>query len=636
MHYNIWFNVCALLVLAVLLILYALKFHAPFKKYCVFLALMLLSTVSTIASICNNTLPGIAPIWVLQLSNTIYFLAHNAIPPMLLLYVYSLTDFSLTTWRRLILWLIPSVFSFLLILTSWFSNGLYWLDASGGYHRGSMMPLLYLVAVYHFTATAYCLYFRWNLIPRHEGISIASFLVISAGAMTIQLLFPQLLVENFASALCMMISQMTVQNPDLIMDSSTGMLNKRGLSNLITPQFEMHQPFSIGFLLVDNYHTLERNYIFSRLESRLVMLADYIKQHPGVTCSRVNNRLFCFFPENIHCTEGWNTLMRDLESDALLQKLQHDGIGIRFQFKTGCINCPKDASSFGELMEVLSAAATIPMHQHDSVMWLSSVDISRMRRRKRIDELVRTAVQDGSLHVVYQPVYDVQKQRFCSAEALLRMTAREFGYISPAEFIPVAEENGAIVAMTQFVAESACQLIQNAARNGWLLDQIHINLSAIDCIQGNLSQRILEEIRRFQLDPSALSVEITETAFTSMPKSILQNLTELSEAGVDILLDDYGTGYSNLSRLYSIPLDVVKLDKTLVDDITHSEAARIVLENTIHMMLRLNKQVLVEGVETREQADYLISQGVRYIQGYYYAKPMSGEQLTELFRNQSC
>ena len=165
---------------------------------------------------------------------------------------------------------------------------------------------------------------------------------------------------------------------------------------------------------------------------------------------------------------------------------------------------------------------------------------------------------------------------------------------------------------------------------GWM----NINLSAVDCAQENLAARMLEIIHSYQMEPGMISAEITETAFTTMPDSVLTNLTELSRAGVTIMLDDYGTGYSNLNRLCSMPLDVVKLDKSLVDHVCTSESARIVMENTVSMMKRLNKKVLVEGVETKEQSDYLISLGVDYIQGYYYARPMDAIHLLELFQSQ--
>lgn len=418
------------------------------------------------------------------------------------------------------------------------------------------------------------------------------------------------------------------------MDGRTGMLNKQGFSSLVTPLFEVRHPFSMGFLMVDNYHELEKIYGFTRLESRLTILTDFLKQHSGCVFSRLDNLLFCFMPANSHSETDWKALLRDLEEDALSSYLKQEGIGIRFQVKIGMLNCPQDVESFEGLMELIDVAAQLPMEREREVFRLSSTDIMKLRRRRQIDEAVRSAVRDESLFLVYQPIYDVANERFVSAEALLRMRTEQLGFVSPGEFIRVAEENGSILQLTQYVVESACQMINTAKMKDLRLKRIHVNLSAIDCAQGDLASRILDCIRRNGVDTGMLSTEITETAFGSLPESILANLTDLSRAGVDIMLDDFGTGYSNLNRLYSMPLDVVKVDKSLVDDILTSEPARIVMENTIQMMKRLNKKVLVEGVETKEQAEYLIAQGVNYIQGYYYAKPMDAMHLEALFRQQ--
>lgn len=630
MTYNIWFNVCALFVLTTLLILYYIKFRAPFNKYKLFIVLVWLSAVSTVASIANNTLPGIAPIWIIRLSNITYFIAHGMIPPVLLLYVYSLTDYSLLNWQRLTIWMIPSLFNMLLVITSWFSDGLFWLDELGGYHRGPMMPLLYMVTGFNFITITIFLIVRRKSIPHRESISVLFFLVLSMTAVVVQMIYPWLLVENFASAMCMMVSQMTVQNPEMILDGSTGMLTKRGFSNLITPQFDLEQPFQVGFLLVDNYHEMEKYYSFSRLESQLVLLANFLKQHPGCIFSRMDNRLFCFFPETSDLT-GWNSLMQDLDADKFSRQLQQEGLGIRLQFKIGTLNCPRDVDSFGSLMELIDVASKVPMRRGDQILTMNALDVFRLRRRKKLDELVRTAVEDNSLHLVYQPVYDVKQACFTSAEVLLRMSTGELGNISPAEFIPIAEENGSITKMTEFVVENVCRFLRRTEKKKWHLQQIHINISAVDCAQNDLAAMFLRTLNSLGVSPEKISVEITETGFTSQLDSIQSNLADLSSAGVSIFLDDYGTGYSNLSRLYSIPLDVIKLDKSLVDDILISESARVVLENTIRLMSSLNKKVLVEGVETKEQADYLISQGVDYIQGYYFAHPVSESRLEEYF-----
>lgn len=634
MQPNIWFNLCALFILIALIGLYYVKFKAPFRKYYIFLAMSWMALISTVASLCNNLLPGHAPIWVLQVSNCSYFIAHGLLLPSLLLYVHSLTDHSLADWKRLIPWLIPAAFSMLLILTSWYSGSLFHLDEGGHYHRGSMIWLLYLVTGFDYLGILVCLGRSWRVVARGERNSIVIFLAISLVAVTIQLFFPWLLVENFASAVCVMMFQLTVQNPELILDGSTGMLNKQGLVYLLAPLFDRQRSFQVGFLMVDNYHELEKNYGYTRLESRIGVVVSFLKQHPGVVFARLDSDLFCFVPENQQSAQNWMNLLQDLDEDTLMSHLRRRRIGVRVQMKMGVVNCPKEAESFNSLMDLFDMAARLPMANDQDAFRLSPVDVLNLRRRKLIQEKVRTAVRDNSLRMVYQPIFDIKAGRFCSAEALMRMYTEQTGNVSPAEFIRIAEENGAILKLTRFAVETVCQFLRTAGLHELGLGWMNINLSAVDCAQENLASRMLEIIHSYQMEPGMISAEITETAFTTMPDSVLTNLTELSRAGVTIMLDDYGTGYSNLNRLCSMPLDVVKLDKSLVDHVCTSESARIVMENTVSMMKRLNKKVLVEGVETKEQSDYLISLGVDYIQGYYYARPMDATHLLELFQSQ--
>lgn len=398
--------------------------------------------------------------------------------------------------------------------------------------------------------------------------------------------------------------------------------------------FDQCRSFQVGFLMVDNYHELEKVYGYTRLESRIGVLVSFLKQHPGVVYARLDSDLFCFLPENQQSDQSWTNLLQDLDEDALMTHLRRRRIGVRVQMKMGVINCPKEAESFGALLGLFDMAARLPMANGQDAFRLSPVDVQNLRRRKLIEEQVRSAVKDNSLSMVYQPIYDIRAKRFCSAEALMRMYTEKTGSVSPAEFIRIAEDNGAILKLTRFAVETVCRFLRTAELEKLGLNWMNINLSAVDCAQENLSSRMLEIIHNYQVEPGMISAEITETAFTNMPDSVLANLTELSRAGVTIMLDDYGTGYSNLNRLCSMPLDVVKLDKSLVDHVCTSESARIVMENTVSMMKRLNKKVLVEGVETKEQSDYLISLGVDYFQGYYYARPMDAVHLEELFQSQ--
>ena len=630
----IWFDVCAVILVALLLVLYYKKFSAPFQKYSLFLLLLWLNLISGITSLASFVLPGHVPLWVLRLLNALYFFAHGATPTALFLYVCSLTDYNLTNFHQLSAWLVPTVINSALCVLSIFFDIYFQLDPDGTYHRGPLIFIIYIFTCFHFFAIVYTLIQNRFLIPRLEQLSIHLFLVFMLSAIFIQLLFPNLVIENFICACCLMVSQLTVQNPEQIMDGPTRILNKTGFSYLLVPPLSNGKDFQVGFIILDNYYALEKVLGFDVLEQRIQTFADYLRTNTGCLFARVENLRFCFVSQGFRDGGNVEAVLDKLKEVCITRQAKY-AAPARMQFKCGILRCPRDASSFTELMSLLDIAAQAPGSEDACFIRLGDGDIAKLRRYKQIDQIVQTAVEDGSLYVVYQPIYCTGSRRFCSAEALLRMNSKTLGEVSPAEFIPIAEQNGAILKMTQFVLETVCSFLRASGIQEYGIRRVDINLSSMDCTQTDISRRILKCIRENDLPPSLVSVELTETAFTSLPESINRTLTALSQEGVRVLIDDYGTGSSNLSRLTSFPLDIVKIDKSLIKDIPGSPTARIVLNHTLEMMERLNKKVLVEGVETQEQLDYLLERNdCNYIQGYYFAKLMSGNDLVALFRNQ--
>ena len=634
MEQIIWFDVCAVILVALLLVLYYKKFSAPFQKYTLFLVLLWLNLISAITSLASFVLPGHAPVWVLRLLNALYFFAHGATPTALFLYVCSLTDYNLTHFHQLSAWLVPTVINTILSVLSIFFDIYFQLDPDGTYHRGPLIFIIYIFTCFHFFAIVYTLIQNHSLIPRLEQLSIHLFLVFMVSAIFIQLLFPNLVIESFICACCLMVSQLTVQNPEQIIDAPTRILNKSGFSYLLVPPLSDRKDFQVGFMILDNYYALEKVLGFDILEQRIQTFADYLRTNTGCLFARVENRRFCFVSQGFRDNGTVDAVLSKLREACTARQAKYPAPA-RMQFKCGILRCPRDASSFTELMSLLDIAAQASGSENACFTRLDDGDVAKLRRYKQVDQLVQTAVEDGSLYVMYQPIYCTENHRFCSAEALLRMRSKALGEISPAEFIPIAERNGAILKMTQFVLETVCRFLRTSGIQEYGIRRVDINLSTLDCTQTDISQRILNCIRENNLLPSLVSVELTETAFSSLPESINRTLTALSREGVRVLIDDYGTGYSNLSRLTRFPLDIVKIDKSLITDIPGSATARIVLDNTLDMMKHLRKKVLVEGVETQEQLDYLLPRNdCNYIQGYYFAKPMSEEELVALFRDQ--
>ncbi|WP_445506356.1 sensor domain-containing protein [Niallia sp. 03190] len=243
---------------------------------------------------------------------------------------------------------------------------------------------------------------------------------------------------------------------------------------------------------------------------------------------------------------------------------------------------------------------------------------------------LRKAIQNKELELFYQPQINLTDNTCNSFEALLRWNSPNLGFISPGEFIPLAEDTGLIVPIGNWVIDTACKQIRE-----WKLFykkdfRIAINFSPKQFQQPNLIEIIKEAICRYGIDPSALEIEITEGAMQNTMEAI-PVLRKLKELGVIISVDDFGTGYSSLSYIKQFPIDVLKIDQSFVKDVLINAKDAAITTTIIHLGQNLGMEVIAEGVEKKEQADFLIRANCHKAQGFYFSKPLSNKEIIQFF-----
>jgi EAL domain-containing protein (putative c-di-GMP-specific phosphodiesterase class I) len=214
----------------------------------------------------------------------------------------------------------------------------------------------------------------------------------------------------------------------------------------------------------------------------------------------------------------------------------------------------------------------------------------------------------------------------------LRLKDDEYGFISPELFIPVAEKSGAIHRIGTYVLEEVCRFIASDEYRALQMDYIEINLSVTQCMRPNLAQEVLEIMNRYGVKPDQINLEITETAASYSQNTMMENIETLTDAGISFSLDDYGTGYSNMRRIASMPFSIVKLDKSFINA-DRNPRIEIILENTIHMIKDMNMKIVVEGIETAELVQQFSDLKCEYIQGYYFSKPIPKEEFVSFIQN---
>ena len=250
-------------------------------------------------------------------------------------------------------------------------------------------------------------------------------------------------------------------------------------------------------------------------------------------------------------------------------------------------------------------------------------------RDKAVEEIeitakMNAALRDREFKIYFQPKHSLDDERIVGAEALVRWINPEKGMVSPEKFIPIFEETGFIMKLDAYVWEETCRFISEKQAMGLKIPPISVNVSQIDLYNPNLVDTLVGLTKKYAIDPKMLKLEITESAYTESTQLMLKVMQKLHEHGMEIDMDDFGSGYSALNVLKDVPVDGLKIDLKFLSETSVSNAnkAKRILASVIHMAKWLGIPAIVEGVETSAQINHLKSLGCTMVQGFYYARPM--------------
>lgn len=421
-------------------------------------------------------------------------------------------------------------------------------------------------------------------------------------------------------------------------ESLTKLTNRRHFIDHLDKRINSHSAQSFALLVIDIVDFRAINDIYGHLlaDNVLKMIASRLLEFESNIdnlCRYGSDEFVILLPTA--CTSELRAKALMLHAH-LIKDFHLQGINLDLQVKIGGATFPENGKNSGELLQAaFYALQSIKSNTETFIAYHDSAVRDKYLRKLTLRDKLKTALKQGRLEVHYQPIICAKTEDIVKFEALVRFPDQEEGYISPAEFIPVAEHFGLVHDLGAFVLNKSCADLKQLHQKGYTHIGFSINRSISEFRNSTIGEAIGNAISSFGLPFDAITVEITESIAMSSNQYTRSVLNSLKEKGVLIALDDFGTGFSSLSNLIDYQTDILKIDKSFVDNLCTDAQQQILTSNMIHVAKQLGMKVIAEGVEDKQQLELLKQYQCDLIQGWYYSPAVPFNKCLDMLKEEN-
>lgn len=399
-----------------------------------------------------------------------------------------------------------------------------------------------------------------------------------------------ILISGLAVVLMVLHIYLSFENPREYIDTDTKCMNKRAFKLMLDEKISTNKPFYAINIVMKNVNELNNKYGYE-ITSRVI--------------DKTRERINYIFATEVYRYRGSSLgfIVQGTNEETMQQKMNELVHILKRNIEIGSYKC---------LLKIQVDMVPFPEAEEKT---------------------------DDGFEMYYQPIYSPVDKSYSSAEALIRLKDKDtIGFVSPEEFIPIAEAKGCIYDIGEVVFKQVCSFAKEYNLTDRGVKYIEVNLSGLQMSDEELPKNLKKIMDDYKVKPDFINLEVTETASVESSENMMMNIEKLKDMGCSFSMDDYGTGYSNLSKMAEQKYDLIKLDKSLIwpcfDSKGDIEKALVILTNTISMVSKLGVGIVAEGVETEEQARFLIEQGVDHLQGYLYSRPVDKISYIEFINKQ--
>ncbi len=636
-NYNYYFELAATLILIFILVDSKMKrqlYRADAKVFIATVWSQMLFSLTDLIS-CELLLRyDTVPKWINVAVADIYFICQATLLYCFALFIFTYTAHNVHFSSKYVI-LITTLFVFNLIVTiatPIVGDGYFYFDESG-YHQGSLSNMGYSYYVIYMILIIVLLFLRRRSFLNYEAYTIVAAVGFVVAGVILQFLFRLSLVIGLFDAIAILMLYVSMENPNSFIDKMTGCNNKEALSRRME-NWNKKNDYSVIFINISRFDRIRNDVGHVGAEELLRFVAMFLKLNVNKTVYRVSDETFAIIKKG---------RMDDVREDVLyINNRFITSWGLRnhsrvmLECDIAVIEYPTYCFDYTSLLSICDYLFyKLKRTSGQNVIYVDDELYTNWKRKIDVEDALRRGIEEDSLVVHFQPIYDAVTGQLRALEALSRLTDPVLGKIPPDEFISIAEETGLIVELGQVVFRQVCCFIKD-----YLLPMkncpvrcIDVNLSPIELTYPEVINKFMNTMEDFGIPPKMICFEITESATADSPEAVFEAMEKLMSVGSRFALDDYGTGYSNISYLVRFPFDIIKFDKQLVWSYFDDKNAGIIMKKEFELIKALGKDIVVEGIESIEMYDNIKKAGVRYYQGILFSWPQPPEVIAEYIKN---
>ncbi|MDE6744023.1 MAG: EAL domain-containing protein [Lachnospiraceae bacterium] len=624
MEYNFSFNYVAIVLYFLLLFFFSGKKKVNlqiYNIYYVMLGFMLFSAIMDVIlfqQIQSGTFQGTM---IMDILAAVYILFQKMIYPICVMYLLSISNIDLTKNKK---WRLSLEFPYFVILglviASIWTGWVFDFDGHGMIVAGSI-PLIMRIYMGYYAVFTAVIFIRYGKSIGFGKITyILNCIAFIFCANMIQLIFPEQRIFFFIMALSVICMVYSVKRPDEEFDEVNA-LYRDILLDKVAFDYKSHSPFFVFLIRIHDFKILTDslgqdsvNEMFSDVVSFLTVFTR------GTNVFRVDDNVLAI-KMNVMEEEQTENMIKAIVQ-RFKQAWRNGAMKAILSASYVKAKCPEDVPTYEDFVHLISVVG----RKEGIIDHVYGADeIIGEDYEKDIIEAIKRGLEKDKFQVYYQPIFSTKEKRIVAAEALVRLNDDKLGFISPEVMVPLAEREGYILEIGKKVFTEVCRFFMEENLTAFGIEYIEVNLSVKQCMHHELAKNFLEIMKEYGLSNSQINFEITESSAMVSNAALISNINYFEENGVSLSLDDYGTGYSNVSYLYQMPFQILKIDKSILWSSEKNQKADFTLRSIFNMTNKLGLHVVVEGVETEAQIIKLLKLGCDYFQGYYFSKPIPGK-----------